>query len=202
MNSSIENLELFPLGMTLFPEGIIALNIFEPRYLSMIKRHHLSGEPFGVVTLLQGFEVSLPEQSTSIASGGTLAKIIHFEELQPALFRIKGLGMQRFNITQRHPSVAGVERVDATLIKPDEEVPIPTELQKTADMLGKFIAHNQEQGLKLNEFPFSQPFRLDECGWVANRWAEMLNLERAQKLELLLETEPLSRLEKIKEIML
>jgi len=201
LNQSIENLELFALGMTLFPDGMIALNIFEPRYLSMVKRHHQRDEPFGIITLLQGFEVSLPGQPTALASGGTLAKIIHFEQIQPAFFRIQCVGLKRFKVSKRLSVVAGVEHVNADLMDFDPEVPIPSDLQNTADALGKFIVHNQQQGLKLNEFPFFQPFRLDECGWVANRWAELLTIERQQKVDLLLEPDPLRRLQRIKTIM-
>jgi Lon protease-like protein len=42
------------------------------------------------------------------------------------------------------------------------------------------------------------PYRLDECGWVANRWAELLSLPGEQKLDLLAEMDPLRRLRAIK----
>ncbi|WP_336623682.1 LON peptidase substrate-binding domain-containing protein, partial [Klebsiella variicola] len=40
---------LFPLRSVLFPGGLLALRIFEPRYLDMVRRCQARGEPFGVV---------------------------------------------------------------------------------------------------------------------------------------------------------
>ena len=200
-SQEFKSLDLFPLAMTLFPDGIIALNIFEPRYLSMVKRNHQRGEPFGVVTLLQGFEVKLPGDEIMPAQVGTLAKILEFEELQPALFRIKCVGWRRFEIIKRLAPEAGVERADVVLLSDDPPIKVDPQLQGVADTLGKFIAENQARGVKLKEFPFSQPFCLDECGWVANRWAELLNLERMVKVSLLGELDPLNRLRRIQELM-
>lgn len=202
VTTTIENLDLFPLGMTLFPDGLMALNIFEPRYLSMVKKRFQRSEPFGVITLLEGFEVNLPEQEISIAQSGTLAKIIQFEELQPALFRIKCVGLQRFKITERLAPLAGLERAHVDLLSLDPEIPIPSHLQECANALGKLIAYQQEQGVKLSQMPFSTPFYLDECGWVANRWAEILTLERATKNKLLMELDPLKRLQMIGDYLL
>jgi len=187
--------------MTLFPDSIISLNIFEPRYLSMIKRHFLRGEPFGVVTLLQGAEVKLPEQNISLAQVGTLAKITHFEEIQPALFRIRCIGWTRFEIQKNLSTEAGVERAEVALLPDDPVVSIEPRLQTVANTLGQFIAQNQERGVRLEEFPFSQPFCLDEAGWVANRWADLLMLERTEKVSLLAELDPQLRLSRVNDLL-
>ena len=41
------------------------------------------------------------------------------------------------------------------------------------------------------------PYRLDECGWVANRWAELLTLSVEQKVDLLAERDPVKRLRSV-----
>ena len=52
---------LFPLaGALLLPRGQLPLNIFEPRYLDLIKRCGRSGEGFGICLILQGEEVGAP----------------------------------------------------------------------------------------------------------------------------------------------
>jgi hypothetical protein len=38
---------------------------------------------------------------------------------------------------------------------------------------------------------------LDQCGWVANRYAEAMNIDADKKLDLLRELEPLKRLQKV-----
>lgn len=54
---TLSSLPLFPLGSVLFPGGLLALRVFEVRYLDMVRKCHAAGAPFGVVTLTQGREV-------------------------------------------------------------------------------------------------------------------------------------------------
>ena len=82
-------LPLFPLGTTLYPEGILNLKIFEIRYLDMIKTCVREQTPFGVVTIDQGSEVRVPNESISFARVGTFANITHFDALEPSLFVVQ-----------------------------------------------------------------------------------------------------------------
>jgi Lon protease-like protein len=41
------------------------------------------------------------------------------------------------------------------------------------------------------------PYRLDECGWVADRWAELLPLPPAEKAMLLAQDDEVQRLRQI-----
>jgi hypothetical protein len=43
--------------------------------------------------------------------------------------------------------------------------------------------------------PVRRPFRLDDCGWVSNRWCELLPLTIARKHSMLMLDNPLIRLE-------
>ena len=47
---------LFPLSHGVFPDGALQLNIFEVRYLDLIRRSHREGVPFGVPWLAEGHE--------------------------------------------------------------------------------------------------------------------------------------------------
>ncbi len=51
------NIPIFPLGATLFPDGMLALKIFEVRYLDMTKKCLRDNSPFGIVTIDQGAEI-------------------------------------------------------------------------------------------------------------------------------------------------
>jgi len=87
------------------------------------------------------------------------------------------------------------------LLPDDPVVSIEPRLQTVANTLGQFIAQNQERGVRLEEFPFSQPFCLDEAGWVANRWADLLMLERTEKVSLLAELDPQLRLSRVNDLL-
>jgi Lon protease-like protein len=48
----IDTIPLFPLSHGVFPDGMLPLQIFEPRYLDLIKRCQREQMPFGVVAWL------------------------------------------------------------------------------------------------------------------------------------------------------
>ena len=54
---SLHSLPLFPLNTVLFPEGLLSLQVFEVRYLDMIRKCQHADAPFGVVALQAGQEV-------------------------------------------------------------------------------------------------------------------------------------------------
>jgi hypothetical protein len=66
--------------------------------------------------------------------------------------------------------------------------------------LGKIIATAQKQG-QINRLPILQPYLLDQCGWVANRYAEALDISADLKVQLLSELDPLKRLQEIDSMM-
>jgi Lon protease-like protein len=85
---------------------------------------------------------------------------------------------------------------EVELLAPDAAADLPPDLEYLAQRLGRGIALAQQEG-RLAELPLLAPFRLDECGWVANRWAELLPLPSAYKQALLQESDPLTRLRAI-----
>ena len=88
---------------------------------------------------------------------------------------------------------------EVTPLEPDQVVPVPDELDDTAAALGRLIRTLQEEQVATAEMPLQAPFRLDEAGWVANRWAELLPLDAASKLRLLALDNPLLRLELVQD---
>lgn len=194
-------LPLFPLGTVLFPDGYLPLQIFEVRYLDMIKKAIAEGTNFGVVALLNGGEVRTPDSLESFADTGTLAEIRLSSTPMPGLIQIQCIGTQRFRIDRSDRLKHGLWMAYTTLLEPDQVVAIPAELEDTAQALGALIKALQEEAVPEHEMPIQTPFRLDECGWVANRWAEMLPLPVAQKQRLLALDNSLLRLELIQDLL-
>ncbi len=192
---------LFPLGTTLFPGGVLPLKIFEVRYLDMVKKCFKENSCFGIATIAAGSEVRTPNQAVQLMPIGTLAKIMHFDALQPALYLIQCEGQRRFRILESTVQSNGLVMATVELMGDDAIMPIPAELTASAATLGKVIRALQEQGVPQEEMPFKQPFRLDECGWVANRWAELLPLTPLQKQQLLLQENPRLRLDLVNDFL-
>lgn len=190
---------LFPLGTVLFPDGVIALKIFEARYLDMIKRCLREKTEFGVVSIIKNSDASEEDVSLSFSKIGTLAQIEDFDPIQPALYMTKSFGTQRFKLISSKQETSGLWIGEVELLENDPLIPVPQEHQKVAELLDEIISLIQSEDL-LGDAPFKKPFKVDDCGWVSNRLAELLPLSLAQKNHLLAQTNPRIRLDLITEI--
>lgn len=195
----MDRIPLFPLSRGLFPDGLLGLQIFEVRYLDMVKRALKEKTPFGVVQLEAGAEVAKPGESPSFSRLGCLAHIVWADAPQPALFLLRCRGGQRFELSDPRCEKYGLWTAAVSLIPDDLPTEIPQDLQLAANQLGRVIRELQQQGLSAEEMPILAPYKLDEAGWVANRWSEILPLSSGQRLAQLEERDPLARLERVVE---
>jgi Lon protease-like protein len=58
-----------------------------------------------------------------------------------------------------------------------------------------------EQGIADDERPILKPYLLNDCGWVSNRWAELLNLNASQRQHLMTLENPRLRLDLVQELL-
>ena len=179
---------------------MLSLQIFEVRYLDLIKRCHQEQQPFGVAWIKEGSEVQIPGQIPSLHSLGCMAHIREFEQVQPTLFRILCQGGLRFQLHDVQAGPYGVWQGSVTYLAQDPELEVPATLQAHADRLGKVIASAQQQGV-IHKLPIFAPYHLDQCGWLANRYAEAIAVSAEVKQELLGELDPLQRLTSVTRLM-
>jgi Lon protease-like protein len=198
---TLQSLPLFPLSAVLFPGGVLHLRVFEVRYLDMIGRCHKAGAPFGVVLLTQGSEVRQPGGKEAFSSVGTLATIVELDTPRPGLMMIRASGAQRFRITSSDQLKHGLWVADVQRLPADMDVPVPDDLKVTATALGKLIQSLQQKGDAPAQMPLQGPWRLDDCGWVANRWCELLPLPAQLKQRLMELDNPLVRLELVSDVL-
>lgn len=197
---TLQSLPLFPLDTVLFPGGILPLRVFEVRYLDMIGRCRKAGAPFGVVSLTQGSEVRVPGGQEAFAGVGTLATIDSVETPRPGLMMIRAAGAQRFRITASDQLKHGLWVADVQRLDDDLAVAVPDDLQDTSQALARLIQSLQLKGGP-DPMPIAQPWRLQDCGWVANRWCELLPLPVALKQRLMELDNPLVRLELVSDVL-
>jgi len=187
----IETLPLFPLQTVLFPGTVLQLKVFEARYLDLMSACLRSGEAFGVICLKQGSEVGRSAQQVELEEVGVLTRLDEVDADQPGLLRVRCTGLQRFRrsgpATQQND---GLWTCTAETIGPDPlRVPGPAVLP-TVQALAGAIKALREQG----QTPFAEPYRLDDAGWVANRWCELLPVTLAAKQKLMELDDPVIRL--------
>ena len=199
----LTQLPLFPLNTVLYPGGSLQLQIFEVRYLDLMGKCHKTGAPFGVVSLTQGSEVRRADPQAPSGDGfaneafvdiGTLATITEFSSPQPGLMVLRCTAGERFRITQRSRLKHGLWVADVQSLPADLPTSVPDDLQLVSQALRNLIESLQERGASLPA-PLLPPYRLDDCGWVANRWCELLQLPPELKQSLMQLDNPLLRLE-------
>lgn len=88
---------MFPLGSALLPGCPLPLQIFEPRYLTMLQDVADGDGRFGVVLIERGFEVGGGDQRFSI---GTVATIEQVRPTADGRVRLLARGEDRFEVVQ------------------------------------------------------------------------------------------------------
>lgn len=203
-------LPLFPLGTMLCPGGFLPLRIFEVRYLDMIGKCFKTGAPFGVVTLIKGTEVrrataqGAPGDSTAgetFQPVGTLAAITELTRPQPGLMEISCTGTQRFRINSTQLLKHGLWVANVTVLEDDLPVAIPDDLKSVSVALANLLNSLKTGDVLAAQMPVQPPYRFDDCGWVANRWCELLPISPEHKQGLLALQNPLVRLELVSDML-
>jgi Lon protease-like protein len=190
MNLAADEYALFPLSTVLYPGGTLALRIFEPRYLAMVRDCARDGRPFGVTLLLRGSE---SDTSASALAIGTLARIVDFNTLPDGLLGIRCSGEQRFHVDHAHARHDGLLIGRLTLWPDEPRIALPPEY---------FLLARLAQGLVENLVDgAAEPTKseLDDASWVSFRLAELLPFTLGEKQQLLELTDARERLQRIVE---
>lgn len=108
MSDTPEDIPLFPLSSVLFPHARMPLQIFEQRYLDMIKSCARSGSGFGVIWTSGGGEVA-GRGEPQLGEYGTYARIVDYDQLPNGLLGVTIEGGERFDLH-------GAERLASQLI--------------------------------------------------------------------------------------
>lgn len=88
---------MFPLGTALVPHQVLALQVFEPRYLSLVQ-HCLAGDGrLGVVLIERGSEVGGGDTRFDV---GTVARIVDVAEIPGDRLGVRVIGEERIVVTR------------------------------------------------------------------------------------------------------
>jgi uncharacterized protein len=193
----VPDLSLFPLQTVLFPGGLLSLKVFEARYLDLVATCLRDQRPFGVVALRHGGEVRRPKIRVDFESTGVLAELIDVDSAQPGILHVRCRGTRRFEVKSPRQQQDGLWVADSAAL-PDDAVVTPTPtLGDTVRGLANAIATLKAQG----SLPFLEPYELDNAGWVANRWCEILPIPIGAKQKLMELTDPAIRLQLVDEFL-
>ena len=191
------DLPLFPLQTVLFPGGLLQLKVFEARYLDLVSHCLRSGTAFAVATLRQGSELRSDASPTLLEGTAVLAHLQDVDAEQPGILRIRCQGGRRVLLGTPHQRADGLWLADAQAGPEDVASKVPRELAQAARALALAIDSLAGQ----QHHPFLPPYQLDDAGWVANRWCEILPISLAAKYRLMVLDEPALRLKLVDEFL-
>jgi len=182
-------LPLFPLRTVLFPGGQLGLKVFEARYLDLVGACLRTGTPFGVVCIADGQETG--SGAVRLEPVGTLAHLVEVDGDQPGILKVRCRGGQRFRLAAAPvQQPGGLWTAAAEPVDDDPATAPAAAMQATVAALAQAIESLRAQAA----LPFAEPFRLDDAGWVANRWCELLPVSLAAKQKLMALEDPAVRL--------
>jgi len=97
MRNFPKKIPVFPLGnFIIFPHTTVPLNIFEPRYLEMIKDSMQTNKMIGLIQPKSNDDSSIP----GLHKIGCLGKITNFKDTLDGRYMIDLNGITRFEITK------------------------------------------------------------------------------------------------------
>lgn len=90
---------VFPLSSVLFPRGRLPLQIFEQRYLDLVRDCLKKDTGFGLVWITEGVEVAQPgTELPQLGDTGCYARIVDWDSLPNGLLGISIEGTERFTL--------------------------------------------------------------------------------------------------------
>ncbi len=166
---------LFPLDTVLFPGGELPLQIFEPRYLDMVRECTRTETSFGVCLTLNQER----DGSSGFAPTGTAARICDWYTRENGLLGIICRGTQRFRLISTSSRDNGLLIAQVDWMKPEPHVHLPLEYSVLSTIVARYTEKAQYK------FPDFEPNQLENAVFVGYRLAELLPISNDEKLSLL-----------------
>ena len=188
----MKEIPLFPLPLVLFPGGRLPLQVFETRYLDMVKRCLRDSSGFGVVMITEGNQIlSNPEeQLPEISHCGTYCEIVDFDQHSNGLLSIVAEGKRKFAIRDQYELPDRLMMAQVEFIEEEEEVAMPEEREHLSGLLESLMSHEAVQRLGLS-------CDLGQAVEVSARLTELLPCPNHFKQRLLELKDPLVRLSEL-----
>ena len=189
------DIPLFPLPLVLFPGGRLPLQIFETRYLDMVKRCMRDNTGFGVVLIEEGDQVlkSMEQQLPSVSHCGTYATIVDFDQNPNGTLGIMVEGQVKFVIRDQYERPDRLMMAQVEFLEIEDELPVPDDKQHLVNLLEMFLEHEAVQGLGLE-------INFEEARDVGSRLTELLPCPNHFKQRMLEIKNPLARLNELEKL--
>ena len=185
---------LFPLSTVLFPYGRMHLQIFEQRYLDLVKNCMRNDSKFGVVLIREGLEIDEKDHAKSnLSSIGTLARIVDWDQLPNGLLGITIQGGERFFLLDSWKQENGLVLGNINIFQSYTYVPMRKEWAPLLDVLRRIKQHPhvKRMNLDINEEDAWQ------VGFILSQLLPIVEIDKHELLGLKDIEELMEKLEKM-----
>lgn len=171
---------LFPLHTVLFPGSTLPLQIFEQRYLNLIKDCMKQETGFVVVLISEGKEVGETPQIYQI---GSYVEITDWQSLENGLLGISIQAKHRVRLSSCSVRDDGLLLAETAVFEStlDQDPPLPEAFKPLSDTLKQLLEHPYAQHYKAT-------ININSTAEICYRLSELLPISSKQK-QLLLETD-------------
>jgi Lon protease-like protein len=170
---------LFPLSGVLLPHGRMPLQIFEQRYLDLIRSSMRSDTGFGAVWIRRGSEVvSKGSARPDLGDYGTYARIVDWDQLPNGLLGITIAGGELFDLSSTSTLASGLVMGEVEMHPLPQPVALSEDWRPMEEVLRSLETHPHVQRMGL-EIDYSNAW---EVGYTL---IQLLPLDEALKYELL-----------------
>ena len=195
--SSSRTIPLFPLRIVMFPRGRAELQIFERRYIDLIRNCLKTNTGFGICLLKTGEETIREDSQQTVHRTGTYANIVDWDQLDNGLLSITAEGQNKFHIDNCWQEESGLLMAEAAFSNSDlvdnEQIPVDDEFAPLTDLLQNLESHPLIEQKKL----IIDYDNLWDLGW---RLGDLIPIANEQKQQLLEIDDPWDRIETIERL--
>ena len=143
-------LPLFPLSAVLLPGGRMPLQIFEQRYLDLVRESMRNDSPFGMVWIRRGSEVARRGRAApELGDYGTCARIVDWDQLPNGLLGITIAGGERFDLYHTGVRSNGLVTGEVVMRATPAPAPMQPAWHSLAELLRSLETHPHVQRLNL-----------------------------------------------------
>ena len=138
INMTTSEIPIFPLQVVLYPTIATRLQVFEQRYLRLVRESLAEQKPFGIVPIIAGKEAGATPE---IYPWGTLVTIHDWDQLPNGLFSITIQGDQRIHVGDTRVEDDGLMLADVEIYEPEVGEHITFAEDDLVDMLESLAKH-------------------------------------------------------------
>lgn len=188
-------LPLFPLGHALYPGARMALQVFEPRYLDLVRNSLKKEQPFGIVLIREGSEVVKPEASMPrLAQVGTYARIVDWNAGENGRLAVTVEGDGKFRLLASSQQKDFLIRGEVERLPSEPVLSLPPEADGLPELLAQLLRHPTLATLRMVP-------AIDDAGRLVNQLAQLLPLPPEEQFALLADADPVTRLGRLNSLL-